>query len=126
MTATIEPVIDSPEFVFRYWVDNILNAEFMDYAETDLTGPAVKILGRLLTEEWQQRGYRMIPLRFELFNRLSEMENLINPVVLPDPATSNEVWDAAVARLEFDDIITEAGLTRAYAAFVRAQPDYNH
>jgi len=126
MTATIEPVIDSPEFVFRYWVDNILNPEFMDYAETDLTGPAVKILSRLLTEEWHQRGHRMIPLRFELFNRLSEMENLINPTVLPAASLSNEVWDAAVARLEFDDIIAEAGLTREYGTFVRAQPDYNH
>jgi len=125
MTATVETVIDSPEFVFRYRVDDILNAEFMDYAETDLTGPAVKVLGRLLTEEWHQRGHRMIPIRLELFNRLYERENRISPAVLPDPVTSNEVWDLAVARLEFDDIVVEAGLTREYATFVRAQPDYN-
>ena len=124
MTATT--VIGSPAFVFRYRVDDVLNSEFMDYAETDLTGAAVKVLGRILTEEWHQRGYRMIPLRFELFSRITEMDTLDDPAILPEATIADEVWEAAVTRLEFDDIVTEAGLTRAYAAFVRAQPDYNH
>ena len=124
MTATT--VIDSPEFVLHYWADSVLNSEFMDYAETDLTAPAVRVVNRLLTDEWNRRGYRMVPLRIGMYQRIAEIDTLTNPAILPAVSMSNEVWDTVVEQLEFDDIVAEARLTREYAAFVRAQPDYNH
>lgn len=124
MTATA--VIDSPEFVFRHWIDDVLNTEFMDYAETDMTDAAVAVVGRLLTEEWRIRGYRMVRIGGEMFSRIATLEVIGNAVVLPTGAEAEPVWKRVAEQLDFDDIVTEAGLTREYAAFVRAQPDYNH
>lgn len=126
MPATAEPVIDSPEFVFRNWTSDVLNDEFMDYAQADLTDPAVVVMNQLLTEEWRVRGFRMIPIHAELFSRIANLEEVGSPVILPAGEHAREVWESAVERLDFDDIVAEAGLTREYAAFVRAQPDYNH
>lgn len=123
---TITPVIDSPEFVFHNWSDNVLNREFMDYVETDLTNPAIRVTGRLLAEEWGKRGCRMVPVRQEMYNRISVLTINIGAYILPGTQTTYTVWDAVAAKLNFDDIVTEAHLTSEYAAFVRAQPDYNH
>lgn len=123
MTATIDTVIDSPEFVFQNWTSDVLNNQFMDYAETDLVDTAVAVLGTLLAAEWEKRGLTMLAVKAVTFDWIVELNA---DDILPTAPTVRDVWDAAVDKLDFDDIVKAAGLTAEYATFVRAQPDYNY
>lgn len=114
MTATLlTTVIDSPEHVWEFWAQpDYTGTDFWTEWADELTPAAIAVLGRHLANEWAERGQMMITLPWRDFA----------PMIIMPPET---VWDAAVAKLDFDDILTEAKLDDEYSAYCHAQPDYD-
>lgn len=126
MTAT--PVIDSAEHVWTEYSDEIIHVEhvpFLIATTVNITDIAIGLLRTNLTTAWAVEGCALNDVDATTYGKLVDAEHM-PATVLPDIDLCESVWRKAVDALDFDDIVTEAGLAAEYATFVRAQPDYSY
>lgn len=126
------PVVDSVEHVYSEFSDDLIpESNFASHHGPELRRALTRLLQTRLVDAWARRGYPGV--RFlsgvEYARALSSTNGYaarVDGAMIVPAFEQLSVWREVVDAIDWDDVLTAAGLHGEYHGYVRSRDDFSY